>query len=105
MTHGVDKEKAQALDNLMEIDLGGWEVDALSDSKALERAVLSSAHRLWYRCSLYDDLNKVCQKRAELKAKIPAVLERRRLRAIEEQNAVREHQELRAAHRAPIYSS
>ena len=45
VTHGVEQPKAEALDNLMEIDLGDWEIDALADTEVLERAVLRVAAR------------------------------------------------------------
>ncbi|MFP3442539.1 hypothetical protein R0K18_32885, partial [Pantoea sp. SIMBA_133] len=48
VTHGVERRKAEALDNLMEIDLGDWEIDALADTEVLERAVLRVAARCWY---------------------------------------------------------
>lgn len=58
VTHGVERPKAEALDNLMEIDLGDWEIDALANTEVLERAVLRMAARCWYRCSLYSNLKK-----------------------------------------------
>jgi hypothetical protein len=100
VTHGVEQPKAEALDNLMEIDLGDWEIDALADTEVLERAVLRMAARCWYRCSLYSNLKKVRQKQAELEAKVSEVLDRRRRREDKERDAAREHQRQREAARA-----
>lgn len=55
VTHPVKPPKAQALDNLMEIDLSDVPRDQVADSEKLKQIVLRKAHRTWYRCSWMDE--------------------------------------------------
>lgn len=66
VTHAVEGEKPEKLDNLLEIDLSRLSEDTVADMKLLEDAVLRSAPRKWHRCSLYNDLPKVKSIRDDL---------------------------------------
>lgn len=54
VTHEVEDNKAQGLDNVLEIDLRGLYKETTLDVAAVREAVLHSAPRKWHRCSLYD---------------------------------------------------
>lgn len=54
VTHEVNKPKAEALDNLMEIDLSGIDRELAYDLETLREIVLISACREWFRCSMRD---------------------------------------------------
>lgn len=54
VTHEVEDQKAQALDNVLEIDLSNVSRDQVEDIEALKRIVLQSAPRKWYRSSWLD---------------------------------------------------
>lgn len=71
VTHAVEEPKAEALDNLMEIDLSSVSPDQVLDLEALKELVLSSSPRQWYRCSLYDELPKVKRARQRLQERLP----------------------------------
>lgn len=52
VTHGVEEAKAEALDNVLEIDLSKVPVEHVRELDTLREIVLRSADRYWYRCSL-----------------------------------------------------
>lgn len=84
VTHEVEERKAKALDNLMEIDLSHLPLETATDPEALSQAVLETAPRKWFRCSLYDELPKVQKLREWLIAEAPGVLAERKRAAREE---------------------
>ncbi|MDR5893143.1 hypothetical protein QC820_09970 [Halomonas mongoliensis] len=70
VSHAVDGEKPEKLDNLFEINLSKLSEEVVSDLEKLKEAVLISAPRKWYRCSLYDDLDKARQARDLLRRRL-----------------------------------
>lgn len=92
VTHAVEEPKAESLDNLMEIDLSDLPPEEAIDPDALQEAVLCGARRVWFRCSLYDDLPPVQRKHAALEASIPDVLEQRQ-KNVQQEADERERQE------------
>ncbi|WP_075881836.1 hypothetical protein [Vreelandella massiliensis] len=54
VTHEVEDNKAQGLNNVIEIDLRGLYKETTLDVAAVSEAVLHDAPRKWHRCSLYD---------------------------------------------------
>lgn len=70
VSHAVDGEKPEKLDNLFEINLSKLPEEVVSDLEKLKEAVLTSAPRKWYRCSLYDGLDKVRQSRDLLRRRL-----------------------------------
>jgi len=89
VTHSVDDRKSQALDNLMEIDLGGLSEEIVLNPSALETEVLKSAPRWWHQCSLIDELPKFQIVRDELAAKVPGEIKRLELQRQREEIAKR----------------
>jgi len=71
VTHAVEGPKAEALDNVMEIDLSSVPPEDVIDLEALKERVLSSSPREWYRCSLYDQLPRVQKARQRLQERLP----------------------------------
>ncbi|MFC4974861.1 hypothetical protein ACFPTY_10315 [Halomonas beimenensis] len=71
VTHAVEEAKAKALDNLMEVDLSNLTPEQKTDPDLLRQAVLESAPRRWFLCSLYDNLKRVKQAQATLSASAP----------------------------------
>lgn len=67
VTHPVEEEKAEALDNLMEIDLSNVDADDLDD---LREIVIAKAPRKWHRCSLYNNLPKVTKNKAKMEEEL-----------------------------------
>lgn len=74
VTHFTEPEKADEVDNLMEIDLSGLDPESARDPQALGKAVLHSAPRRWYRVSLFDNLAGVRQTRQCLENQAPAAI-------------------------------
>lgn len=70
VSHAVDGEKPEKLDNLFEINLSKLSEEVVSDLEKLKEEVLISAPRNWYRCSLYNNLHKVHQARDLLKKRL-----------------------------------
>ncbi|WP_193067760.1 hypothetical protein [Halomonas sp. 3D7M] len=66
VTHEVEDAKAQALDNVMEIDLRALHKVAVLDISTVRNAVLHTAPRKWHRCSLYDQSPEIQKKKDEL---------------------------------------
>lgn len=66
VTHGVERPKAEALDNLMEINLGDVPEAVVADIERLRKEVLMRAERYWFRCSLYDGQPLIQQERDKL---------------------------------------
>jgi len=82
VTHAVEDGKAAALDNLMEIDLSSPELhrnieDAEDLRNTLHTAVLKSAPRKWFRCSLFNNHDRVLDSQARLDASAPEEQKRR----------------------------
>jgi len=89
VTHGVDDEKAESLDNLVEINLSQLHTEIVYDEEAFVDEVLLNAERYWYRCSLYDDLKRTVDARQELQARA--------------ERMAREHAERKAAEEKRAY--
>lgn len=90
VTHAVEEEKADTLDNLVEVDLSNIPLESVYDAKAFSEEVVLNAPRRWYRCSLYDDLKRTKDARREL--------EERAARMASEHQAQKAEQEKRAYH-------
>jgi len=69
VTHAVDDEKAESLDNLVEINLSELPIETVYDEKTFTDEVVLYAQRRWYRCSLYDTLKRTLDARGELEAR------------------------------------
>ncbi len=69
VTHAVGDEKAESLDNLVEIDLSKLSLESVYDERAFIDEVVLYAERRWYRCSLYDSVKRTLDARSELEAK------------------------------------
>lgn len=97
VTHAVDADKSQMLDNVLEIDLSLLSEETVLDSVALEAEVLKVAPRWWHRCSLIDELPKVQTTRKALEARVPEEI--KRLKRKHEQEEAAERKKERAAQR------
>lgn len=89
VTHFVEPDKAEGLDNVMEIDLSTLDPDIARDPEALSRAVLQEAPRRWYRVSLFSRLAPVLRERKRLEALAP-----QRIQEIKDQRATEQRQQL-----------
>ena len=69
VTHAVEPAKAEALDNVMEIDLSSVNRDQVLDIVKLKDIVLKSAPRKWYRCSWMDTQLEMSPDKQALDAK------------------------------------
>jgi hypothetical protein len=78
VTHQVDGEKSEKLDNLLEIDLSSLTETTVTNMTLLKDEVLSNAPRKWHRCSLYDELPHVKKTRNALWDKLEDEKKRRR---------------------------
>ena len=76
VTHAVEEDKSQVLDNVMEIDLSWLSEETVLDPVALEAEVLKTAPRWWHQCSLIDELPKVEVAREALEARVPGEIKR-----------------------------
>lgn len=90
VTHAVEEEKAEDLDNLVEVDLSNIPLESVYDAKAFSEEVVLYAPRRWYRCSLYDDMKRTQDARREL--------EERAARMASEHQAQKAEQEKKAYH-------
>lgn len=54
VSHAVEEGKAEALDNLFEIDLGDVTPEQIQDTELFRKFVLHQAPRKWYRVSRYN---------------------------------------------------
>lgn len=59
VSHAVEPEKAESLDNLMEIDLSQVTPDQVADLDTLAEVVTRKAPRHWFNCSLYNEVRRV----------------------------------------------
>ena len=89
VTHAVEEEKAETLDNLMEVDLSNIPLESVYDAKAFSEEVILYAPRRWYRCSLYDDLKRTKDARREIEERAARM--------------AREHQEQKAEQERKAY--
>jgi len=88
VTHRVDDEKAESLDNLVEINLSQLPVETVYDEHAFIDEVILNAERCWHRCSLYDDLKRTVETRQELEARAERIAkEHAERKAAEEKRA------------------
>lgn len=89
--HAVEEEKAEALDNMMEIDLSDVPPKHVDDLGLLREIVLNKAPRKWFRCSLYSKLPIIEAKKKHLEENIVKGILGQNVKSYSVCNVVPEH--------------